>query len=116
MANPLRGSVALQVGDRAYTLSFSINALCELEEHMEQPIAQIATALAKPDQIRLGAVRALVWAATRDHHPEIDLKAAGDVIDAAGVQQVMPVIGKAFQLAFPAPTEGVAKNPPKAKD
>jgi hypothetical protein len=115
MANPVRGSVALQAAERAYTLSFSINALCELEEQLGQPIAQIATTLGKPEEIRLGTVRALVWAATRDHHPEIDLKSAGDVIDAAGVQDVMAVIGKAFQLAFPAPAEGAPTNPRKAK-
>ena len=117
MANPLRGSVALQAGDKAYTLSFSINALCELEEEMGQPVAKIAAGLGKPEEMRIATVRSLVWAALRDHHPDVDLKSAGELISEAGISNIMPAIGQAFQLAFPAPSG--AKNtarPQKAKD
>lgn len=112
MANPHRGSVALQVGDRAYTLSFSVNALCELEDHLDQPVARIAGALNKPDEIRIGTVRALVWAALRDHHEEMTIKDAGALATEAGVPAVMDAIGKAFKLAFPE-AQGKA-NPQKA--
>ncbi|WP_234897216.1 gene transfer agent family protein [Sinorhizobium medicae] len=71
MANPHRGSVAFNVGDRAYTLSFSINAICELEELLGQPVPQIAATLNKPEEIRMTTVRALIWAALVLPHPRV---------------------------------------------
>jgi hypothetical protein len=113
MANPYRGSVALQVGDRAYTLSFSINALCELEDLLGQPVAKIAAQMNKPEEVRMKTVRAIVWAALRDHHEEVDLKQAGLIASESGVPAVMDAIGRAFTLAFPDQKGGKA-NPRKA--
>jgi hypothetical protein len=113
MANPSRGSVAFQVGEKAYTLSFSINALCELEAEMDQPVAKIAKSLEDPENVRMATVRALVWAALRDSHKEIDMKGAGDILEQAGMQECMDAIGKAFTLAFPEAKADA--NPPKAK-
>jgi hypothetical protein len=113
MANNHRGSVALQAGSVPYTLSFSVNALCELEDAFNQPVAKIAETLGKPESIRLSTVRTLVWAALRDHHEEMDIKAAGDVVTDAGMAKTMAAIGKAFELAFPAPSG--KENPRKAK-
>lgn len=113
MANPHRGSVALQVGDRAYTLSFSVNALCELEDHLGKPIAKIADGLNDPANVRMSVVRALLWAGLRDHHDEIDLKAAGLIASDAGIPAVMEAIGKAFSLAFPE-AETTPANPKTA--
>jgi len=115
MANPHRGSVALQVGDRAYTLSFSVNALCELEDLLGQPVAQIALSLNDPGNVRMSTVRALVWAALRDHHDETALKEAGQIATEAGVPACMEAIGKAFKLAFPEAEGKEVGRPPKAK-
>jgi hypothetical protein len=113
MANPARGSVAFQVGEKAYTISFSINALCELEALMDQPVARIAKGLEDPESVRMATVRALVWASLRDSHKDVDLKGAGDILEQAGMQHCMEAIGRAFALAFPEATEDA--NPPKAK-
>jgi hypothetical protein len=116
MANPNRGSVALQVGDRAYTLSYSINALCELEDLLDQPVAAIVKAIQKPDELRMHSVRALLWAGLQDHHEGLTVKEAGMIISEAGVQAAVAKAGEAFRLAFPVQTEGGAKaNPRKAK-
>lgn len=111
--NQHRGSVALQAGNVAYTLSFSVNALCELEEALDKPVAKIADTLGKPEAIRLSTVRVLVWAALRDHHESVDIKAAGNIVTDAGMAETMAAIGKAFTLAFP-PVSG-KENPRKAK-
>src|SRR5690606_10545533 len=113
MANPHRGSVALQVGDRAYTLSFSVNAICELEDALGQPVAKIAADLNDPENVRMSTVRAIIWAALRDHHSEVDLKGAGEIATEAGIPACMEAIGKAFNLAFPEEKE--AARPRKAK-
>ena len=113
MANPHRGSVALQVGDRAYTLSFSVNAICELEDALGQPVAKIAAGLNDPENVRMSTVRAIIWAALRDHHSEVDFKGAGEIATEAGIPACMEAIGKAFNLAFPEAKEDA--RPRKAK-
>lgn len=115
MANPHRGSVALQAGDRAYTLSFSVNALCELEDLLGQPVAQIAGSLNDPGNVRMSTVRALIWSALRDHHAEVGLEGAGEIATEAGITSCMEAIGKAFKLAFPESEGKESSRPPKAK-
>lgn len=116
MANPLKGEVELKAGEESYTLTFSVNALCELEDHFGEPVAKIAQRLNDPDNLRLSTVRALVWAGLRDHHDDVDIKEAGRVATAAGIPACVEAIGKALELAFPADKEGTDRpRPPKAK-
>lgn len=110
MANQHRGQVDLKAGDKIYTLSFSINAMCELEDLLGEPISQIAKSLGDPQSVRMSTVRALVWAALRDHHSDIDLKGAGDLVAEATVTSTMETIGRAFALAFP---DTASKSVPK---
>ncbi len=115
MANPHRGSVALQSGDRAYTLSFSVNALCELEAELDKPVSEIIAEIQNPKQVRMNSIRALVWAALRDHHEDVSIKDAGLIATDAGMQVCVEKIGEAFRLAFPgAPKAGGKENPQKA--
>jgi len=112
MANPHRGEVSLKAGDTTYTLSLSANAICELEDHTGRDIGDIASSL--NGNVAMKLVRALVWAALQDHHPDMDIKGAGRVITEAGMPACMEAIGVAFQRAFPDAEEGSAR-PPKAK-
>lgn len=116
MANPHRGEVALTVGDREYKLSFSVNALCELEDALALPVAKIVNLLNDPENIRLSTVRTIIWASMRDHHEDVSVKDAGTIATEAGIPAVMEKIGAAMQLAFPDAPEAKGKaNPPKAK-
>lgn len=101
MANPHRGQVALHAGDDTYTLSFSVNAICALEEALDMPVAKIGGMLDDPDKMRMALMRTVVWAALQDHHDALSEKDAGLVISAAGIGPTMAKIGEAFQLAFP---------------
>lgn len=113
MANPHRGSVSLQAGDRTYTLSYSTNALCELEDRTGKTIQVLANALNSPEGVSLKMVRDLVWGALRDHHEGADIQTAGGIIDTAGLPDVMEAIGQALRAAFPDAKGG--RNPRKAK-
>lgn len=115
MANPHRGSVAFQVGDRALTLRFSVNALCELEDLLGEPVAKIAAKLEDAENIKLSMVRAIVWAGLRDYHAEVSLAAAGEIVDEAGIPDAMEKVGKALALAFPKPERGGARPRAAAK-
>lgn len=115
MANPNRGEVTLTVGDQEYTLSFSINAICELEDVLDAPVAKIADGLNDASTVRMSMVRTVIWAALRDHHEDVSIKEAGLIATAAGIPAVMDAIGKAFSLAFPDASEAKGKaNPPNA--
>ncbi|WP_411033841.1 hypothetical protein [Shinella sp. BYT-45] len=115
MANPHRGQVAL--GN--YTLSFSVNALCELEDLLDKPMMEIVTAIQTPEKMRMNMVRALFWASLRDHHEEIDLKEAGQIVSDLGMKAAMAKVGEAFRLAFPEAGAGAEangkQNPRRAK-
>ena len=112
MANPNRGGVAVRVDDDEWTFSFSINALCELEDLLDKPVARIVSTLGDPDNMRISDVRAMVWAALLDHHDGISLKEAGDVASKVGTMVCLEKVGKALEIAFPTKA---AKNPRRAK-
>lgn len=100
MANAVRGQVSLEAGGTTYTLCLSTNALCELEDATGESVAAITERM-NGSGVHMKTVRVLVWAALQDHHPDIDLKGAGNVITAAGMKATMEAVGKAFELAFP---------------
>lgn len=118
MANPHRGEVPLVVGDETYKVSLSLNAMCELEDAFERPLLEVIgdlqAAQSNPQGLRITTVRLLVWGALQDHHPDIDLKMAGQIAGAAGLPNVMEAIIKAIHLAFPQAEAGAKPNPRKA--
>lgn len=101
MANPHRGQVPLVAGDTTYTLCLSTNALCELEDITGETVTQVTEKL-NGAGASMKLIRALVWAGLQDHHPDVDVKAAGKIISQAGMVACMEAIGKAFELALPA--------------
>lgn len=101
MANPVKGEVAFEAAGRPYTLSFSVNALCELEEALGLSVARISEVMGDDNSVSLRNVRALVWAGLRDHHPEVTQVEAGRLIDAVGIAEAVGLVGRAFMLAFP---------------
>jgi hypothetical protein len=108
MANPHRGEVSFDADGKSYTLHFSTNAICELEDKLDRSFVSISNDLAKavsaPDKIRMTTLRAIFWAGLQDHHPEIDLKAAGKLIlSTGGMLGVMNLITEGFARAFPDP-------------
>jgi hypothetical protein len=105
MANPARGEVGFKAGDAVYTLKFSTNAICELEDHLDKGLNTIVA-----NMERLTTVRALLWAGMRAHHPDVTLKQAGEMIDRVGMAPATEAIGKALTAAFPPATEGEAPN------
>lgn len=99
MANRQKGEVGFELDGVEYTLSFSINALCELEDAMGASVQEFAPKLANGVDMR--TARLLVWAGMRDHHEEVTVKEAGRIASAYGLPEIMGKITDAFQLAFP---------------
>lgn len=98
MANPLRGEVDLAFGDKTYTLRLSVNALCEAEALLGQTVNEIIASLD-----RVTTLRALMWAGLVEHHPNVTIIEAGDLIGLMGADMAGSKIGEALQAAFPQP-------------
>lgn len=109
MANKHKGHVAIEACGETFTLSFSINALCELEEKLDLPVAEIAKTLGAG--VRLTFLRTVFWAGLQDHHPGLDEKKVGAILTDVGLTNLPPLLTEAFRWAFPdAPGEGDAEE------
>ncbi|WP_421930131.1 hypothetical protein [Nitratireductor rhodophyticola] len=120
MANVHRGGVTLKAGEKSYTLSFSINAMCELEDSFGKPVMEVIEDFqmmgANGAAPSIKTVRTLIWAALIDHHPEMSVEDAGRITLDVDVNTVMEKVGLALQRAFPSQEGEQGKaNPPKAK-
>lgn len=112
MGNPIMGEVDFPVGDKTYRLRLSVNAIIEVEDILDLGVIALAGMFNAPATLKAGHVRAVLWGALREHHPEIDLLGAGDIIADARLLPTIEHVGRAFQAAFPKTED---KQPPSPK-
>jgi hypothetical protein len=109
------GHASFTVGETTYRLRLDHNALADFEEDQRQTVLEVFS----PDdkgQARVGfaAIRALFYAGTL---PRLaNKKAAGDLVQALGLENAVPVVEAAVKAAFPTAvpeteTEDVASAP-----
>lgn len=104
MSNPHKGGVEFEAQGKTYTLRYSIDAICHLEAATGMTFPVIAVQMSKPGQQSVTLMRQLMHAGLIEHHPELDLKAAGELITrAGGVTALMKKVDAAVALAFPQP-------------
>jgi tail tube GTA-gp10-like protein len=101
MANPIKGEVEFTVDKKVYTLCFSINAMCELEDKFGSSILAVANLMGDPAKISMKTVRTMFWAGLKDHHEAMTEVEAGRLMSVLGMQQVMDLMAKGFTQAFP---------------
>lgn len=115
MANPHKGEVELKVGEQSYTLRFSIDAICRLEASVGKGVPLLMEEMSNAKTLTLAAVREVLHAGLHEHHPDIDLKAAGEfILSGGGMAVVMMKINEALQTAFPQAEAAESPRPPKA--
>lgn len=99
MANRTKGEVVFTAGEddeaEDYTLVLDFNALCDLEEDFPG-IMGGQVELSSPK-----AIRKVFQIGLAKHHAKIDERAAGDVIQAIGIEKTAELVGEAFSAAFP---------------
>lgn len=111
MANKNKGEVSFEVNEKSYTMRFSANALCELEDVLNMGVNDVAEQMAKPKNLRIKTVRGIFWAGLRDCHPEITITQAGELIQDLTLPRCLELIGKAFTLAFQDSTKSRPQQP-----
>lgn len=113
MANPHKGEVAFDADGKRYVLRYSIDAICQLEAETGKGIVALISDLESPERMSVTLARQVLWAGLTEHHPNITVKDAGELIAAAGgLVRIVSLFGEAFAAAFPQP-EG-KQNPRKA--
>lgn len=104
MANKERGEMSFVAGDVTYTLAFSIDAICHMEEATGKGVIALTREFADPSKISVSVARAALWAGLRENHPGITLQQAGELIPAAGgLAVIMEHVAAAITAAFPRP-------------
>jgi len=115
MAGNIKGEVGFTVdeGDLAgdYILLLDFNALCDLEQDFPD-IMEGKFELTSPS-----AIRKVFATGLAEHHPEVDERTAGKVIQQVGLSEVGRLVGEAFKASFPEAAKGTdspRKAPAKA--
>lgn len=102
MANPHKGEVDLEVEGKVYTLRFSIDDICAVEDKLGRGFVAITASLSDPEKLSLSVIRGLLWGGLRSQHPGMTLLMAGDLMQrAGGVMKVLPVLTEALKRSFP---------------
>lgn len=82
--NPLRGEAIAQAGDQQLKLTLDNNAWVEIEEVLDISYLDILLQLAQGEiagrSPKNRLMRAILWGATREHHPELTLSGCGDLL------------------------------------
>ena len=98
--NRAKGEAGFDVEGQTYVLAFNVNAMCEVEYILDLSTDRILRALVASPPLHV--VRALLWGGLRQHHPDIDLIGAGDLIErSGGPGPALDKIGQALISAFP---------------
>jgi hypothetical protein len=111
MANPHKGEVAFEAEGVHYTLRFSADAVCNLEEHFDKTLAEVGEIFANPKLLRMKTVRAVFAIGLRDRHPDLDDAAVTRIFKSLLSPDVIRFTVLAFNRAFGADDEGGEANP-----
>lgn len=95
-ANRLKGEVAFEADGKGYVLLLDFNALCDLEDDL--PGLMDGTAEIKSPK----AIRRVFHAGLAERHPEVDVRGAGALVQALGLEAAAVLIKESFAASFPA--------------
>lgn len=110
MANPHKGEVSFKAGEKDYILSFSANALVELEEHLGFELDELIKKFAD-GKIKLAQMRVMFWQGLLDHHDGLSLDDTKAILKTLRPAEMGQLIGRAFALAMPSVPEDSAPPP-----
>lgn len=115
--NLLKGEVPLKAGDKEYTLKFTTDALCQLEDLLDMGINELIISASK-NILRIKQVRAMLYCACLQHHKEemTSLEVAGKIIDVTGFSETWTAVVKAIAACLPDHDKGESAGQKKTSD
>lgn len=114
MANPIRGEIPVVADGVSYTLRLGMNAIVEIESSLDIGIAQV-TELFAGEGLKVGNMRLVLWAALREHHPDLTIEDAGEIMGHIGLAETIAKLGAALEAAFPNAKEDKKPSRPRKK-
>lgn len=96
---PPRGQVTLVVGQNQYRLQYDWNAVADFEQELGEPYLPLFQRMFD-GQFGARELRAFLWAGLREHHPDITLRQAGTMLDAAGFGEVLNIVLPVLSSVF----------------
>lgn len=112
MSNFARGQVPVEALGETYTLSFSLNALCRMEDYFEESVADTMERFAGLEEqgksLPMKSVRAFVWCALTDFHGAMTEEDAGRLVTDIGLQEAVRLVMTAFEKAQDPTAAGAA--------
>lgn len=100
MGNSVKGDVEFEVGGKKYSLRFSTNVMCQLEELTGKGFITLTNELMDPGKMTMKNIRLVLWAALRQ--PDLTVEQVGDLMDEVG-EELPALLQKAYERAAPPP-------------
>jgi len=113
MANKHKGEVEFEAEGKKYTLRFSADAICNLEDKFDKPLAELGNIFGDPKRLRMSTVRGAFEIALRDKHPDIDDTAMTAIFRSLTVPDAVSLVVRAFTTSFGADMEAEGNANPQ---
>jgi hypothetical protein len=98
--------IKLTLGDKEYELKFNMNTFCELEE----VYGDINKAFDDLQNMKIKAIRALIYAAIKAQEEDITLKEVGEMLGVKDLERLGKAINNALDSAMPEIDENMGEN------
>jgi hypothetical protein len=111
MGNALKGETSFELDGVSYSLRYTIDALVKLEDELDAGTNEIFAMFKAGSSPRTKWVRAMFWAGLQDAHPDIDIKAAGEMMPRipGGQAKVILLVAQSIERSFPQPKSGKSR-------
>jgi len=100
MANQHKGEYSFEVDGKSYTLRFSADTICDLEERLDKSMSQISELMSDPATMSMRTVRQFFFAGLVAKHGNLDAESMGLLFKALSPVEAMQHVVKSFSLAF----------------
>jgi hypothetical protein len=98
--------IKFTLGDKEYELKFNMNTFCELEE----VYGDINKAFDDLQNMKIKAIRALIYAAIKVQEENITLKEVGEMLELKDLERLSVAINKALDIAMPELDENMGET------
>ncbi|AHM55843.1 hypothetical protein EAL2_c05410 [Peptoclostridium acidaminophilum DSM 3953] len=98
--------IKFKLGDKEYELKLNMNTFCELEE----VYGDLNTAFDDLQNMKLKAVRALIYAAVKAEDESVSLKAIGEQLGLNDLERLGTAINEALTKAMPEVEENLGET------
>jgi hypothetical protein len=106
-------SVPIELGGKTRNLKYGFNALVDLEETLNIPVEDLLNIFS--GKVKLGDLRAVLWAGLKHEEPGLTVEQVGDMLDVAfnsgeNFQKIGEAVAQSITASFP-----VAPKQPKGR-